>query len=214
MNTNHSNRLRSPDERFGTLSEAALPPPSGADSEEERTLVRALRGRDESAFEEVLDRYYTPMLRLAGTYVRGDAEAEEVVQDTWLAVLNGIERFDGRSSLKTWIFRILVNRARTRAKRESRVVSLPADRDWGLEAGTSPGPDERLIASELGARIEAAIETLPPRQREVITLRDVEGWTAAEVSDLLDLTEANQRVLLHRARVKVRDSLAGMDLTV
>src|SRR5690606_33746826 len=148
------------------------------------------------AFEEVLDRYYAPMLRVAGAYVRSHAEAEEVVQDTWLAVLRGIDGFHGRSSLKTWIFRILVNRARSRARRESRVVALPADQDWDAVAESSPGPDERVIASELGARIEAAIDTLPPRQREVITLRDVEGWTPAEVSALLEITEANQRVLL------------------
>jgi RNA polymerase sigma-70 factor (ECF subfamily) len=196
--------------------------------------VRALRERDERAFESLLDRYYSPMLRLARAYVRSREEAEEVVQDTWLAVLAGLDRFEGRSSLKTWIFNILVNRARSRAKREARLVpfssfpraSGPADgegalpvadrllrRDPGLSSrwhgkGWEPaGPEERLLATELHARIDAAISALPPRQQEVITLRDLDGWTSEEVCGALEISEANQRVLLHRARVKVRDAL-------
>src|SRR5690606_18093987 len=121
VNLKPKNRLRSPDELVGTLSDTDLPPPRDADTD--ALLVRALRERDETAFETLIDRLYAPMIRVASSYVRSREEAEEVVQDTWLAVLRGIDRFEGRSSLKTWIFRILVNRARTRASRESR--SLP-----------------------------------------------------------------------------------------
>lgn len=226
--------LRSPSERVGTLSHADLPPPASFALDEEQLLVRALRERDEQAFESLLDHFYSPMLRLARAYVRSPEEAEEVVQDTWLAVLGGLDRFEGRSSLKTWIFRILVNRARTRAKREARLLPFsslqepsdpsgpdrdPPNADWlsrqgegaplawhgtGLEARS---PEDCVLAGELQGRIETAIRGLPARQQEVITLRDIEGWTAEEVCDLLDISEANQRVLLHRARVKVRDAL-------
>lgn len=227
-----SNRkwLRSPSERVGTLSHADLPPPVPSPTNEEQLLVRALRARDERAFASLLDRWYSPMLRLARSYVRSVAEAEEVVQDTWLAVLAGLDRFEGRSSLKTWIFHILVNRARTRARREARTTPLSEVRgparsgetdsvDWLFHPervgplawhGRSPGadcPELRLEAEELRARIDAAIGTLPSRQQQVITLRDIEGWSAAEVCEILDLTEANQRVLLHRARLKVRDAV-------
>jgi RNA polymerase sigma-70 factor (ECF subfamily) len=174
------------------------------------------------------------MLRLARAYVRSREEAEEVVQDTWLAVLGGLGRFEGRSTLTTWIFNILVNRARSRAKREARLVPFSAfqrsagadgaegpipaaDRLLRLDPGLSSrwhgrgweptGPEEGLLAAELHARIDAAISELPPRQQEVITLRDLDGWTSEEVCDALEISEANQRVLLHRARVKVRDAL-------
>ena len=230
MSRSDSRWLRSPCERVGTLSHAALPPPASA---EEQTLVRALREGDEGAFEMLLDRYYSPMLRLARAHVRSREEAEEVVQDTWMAVLSGLDRFEGRSSLKTWIFRILVNRARTRARRETRLVpfsslSSPSvhsgtegdvDPDWLFNAASAAStawhgsgaesrtPEECLLANELHALIEAAIERLPPRQQEVITLRDLEGWSADEVCDLLDISDANQRVLLHRARVGIRAAL-------
>jgi RNA polymerase sigma-70 factor (ECF subfamily) len=202
---------------------------------EEQLLVQALRDRDEAAFALVLDRYYPAMLRTAMVYVGSRARAEEVVQETWLAVLGGIGRFDGRSSLKTWIFRILVNRAKTCATREARVIplsSLGRARE-GAEAGGTPhpadpldgcppdaeplfcgsaamarNPEDWLVAEELREHIEAAIATLPPKQREVIVLRDVEGWAADEVCNVLEISESNQRVLLHRARVKVRDALA------
>jgi RNA polymerase sigma factor (sigma-70 family) len=212
------NWLRSPIERVGSLSDAALPPPAVA-TDDDSLLVRALQERDEAAFESLLDRFYSPMLRLASAYVRSRDEAEEVVQDTWLAVLAGIDRFERRSSLKTWIFRILVNRARTRARREARSVPLsslqPAaavpDGASPLWVDSTPGrgaPDEQLLAAELRGRIDAAIGSLPARQQEVISLRDVHGWTAAEVCELLEISDANQRILLHRARVRVRDSLA------
>ena len=219
--------LRSPIERVGSLADAALPPPPAA-ADDDSLLVRALRDRDEGAFASLLDRYYSPMLRLAWTYVRSRDEAEEVVQDTWLAVLSGIDRFERRSSLRTWIFRILVNRARSRAKREARSVPLsslqrddvpPGDGSIdavlalvapGGTAGSHPAPpDEALLATELRERIDAAIDVLPARQQEVITLRDVHGWSAGEVCSLLSISDANQRILLHRARLKVREALRG-----
>lgn len=234
MQSSNRKWLRSPSERVGTLSHADLPPPEPPSSHhEEQLLVRALRERDEQAFDSLLDRWYSPMLRLARTYVRTRADAEEVVQDTWLAVLGGLERFEGRSSLKTWIFRILVNRARTRARREARTTPISAlavtagvngsaaggDAEWLFlpeRTGTMPwhgrsleqrDPHDELVSDELRERIEAAIRTLPPRQQEVITLRDLEGWSAEEVCETLELTDANQRVLLHRARLKVREAI-------
>jgi RNA polymerase sigma-70 factor (ECF subfamily) len=218
----------------GSLADADLPPPAPSSYEEEQLLMQALHERDEAAFALLLDRYYSPLLRLARSYVRSRDEAEEVVQETWLAVLSGLGRFQGRSSLKTWIFRILVNRARTRAKREARTLPFsslaqPAgaaagnreafNPEWPFHSGSAaplswhgqawepPDPEEALLANELNATIDTAIETLPPQQQEVITLRDLEGWTAREVCDLLEITEANQRVLLHRARKKVREAL-------
>ncbi len=202
---------------------------------EEQLLVQALRERDEAAFERVLDRWYSAMLRTAMIYVGSRARAEEVVQETWLAVLGGIDRFDGRSSLKTWIFRILINRAKTSATRDARVIPLsslgrgqsdddvggtpyPADPLHGCPPDAEPmfcgsasmarKPEDWLLSEELREYIEAAIGTLPPKQREVIVLRDVEGWTPGEVCNMLGISESNQRVLLHRARVRVRDALA------
>ena len=159
--------------------------------------------------------------------------AEEVAQETWIAVLQGIERFEGRSSLKTWIFRILTNRAKTRAQRESRYVPLSALDELNAEADEPsvspdrffhPGdpsahhftsipqrfdqiPEDRLLSQETRAVIQQAIEMLPPNQRQVITLRDIEGWSSQEVCNVLNVSETNQRVLLHRARSKVRQAL-------
>lgn len=202
---------------------------------EEQLLVQALRERDEAAFELVLDRWYSAMLRTAMIYVGSRARAEEVVQETWLAVLGGIDRFDSRSSLKTWIFRILINRAKTSGTRDARIIPLsslgpgqsddggggtpyPADPLHGCPPDVEPlfcgsasmarNPEDWLLSEELREHIEAAIGTLPPKQREVIVLRDVEGWTPGEVCNMLGISESNQRVLLHRARVKVRDALA------
>src|SRR5919197_510310 len=206
----------------------------GAGPTSEADLVRHLRDGDEAAFEEVVARHHAAMLRVAGLYVRDRAVAEEVVQETWLAALTGLQGFEGRSSLKTWLFRILANRARTRAVREGRSVPFSAlvaaeveaddpavDPDRFVDASAErhprewsapPGgwhrlPLDRLIARETIGRVAAAIEELPPAQREVIRLRDVEGWTPAEVSEALDVTDGNQRVLLHRARSKVRRAL-------
>lgn len=225
--------LRNPSERVGTLSHADLPPPHVPD-EDERMLLRALRARDETAFEALLERWHEPMFRAARAHVRTAADAEEVVQDTWLALLRGIDSFESRSSLRTWIFRVLANRARTRARREARTVPLSAfgfDADearrteevwpwqrndaepdvWHGVAGEDP--HEALAGEDLKARIERVIAGLPGRQREVITLRDLEGWSAAEVCDAMAISEANQRVLLHRARARVREALAPMALS-
>lgn len=222
---------RAHDEREPRPGAGELPFQAARD---EQLLVQALRDRDEAAFELVLDRWYSAMLRTATIYVGSRARAEEVVQETWLAVLGGIHRFDSRSSLKTWVFRILVNRAKTYATREARVIPLsslargedveaggtpyPADPLGGCRADAEPlfsgsaemarDPEDRILSRELRERVGAAIETLPPRQREVIVLRDVEGWAPDEVCNVLGISETNQRVLLHRARVKVRDALA------
>ena len=191
---------------------------------EDALLLRALRAGDEQAFAALVDKYGPSLLRLAQLYVSSRAVAEEVVQETWLAVLTGIERFEGRSSLKTWLFRILTNKAKTRGQREGRILpfsSLAADGDEDQTAvaverfarggawATPPQgvPEERLLAGEARARVEEAIAALPPNQRAVITLRDVEGFPPEEVCELLGVSDGNQRVLLHRARSKVRGVL-------
>jgi RNA polymerase sigma-70 factor, ECF subfamily len=193
-------------------------------------LVAALRAGDEAAFGELVDRYYGVMQRVARQYVATKEAAEDVVQETFLGVIQGIGRFEGRSSLRTWMFRILVNRARTRGEREGRTrpfssLSLGLDHDEpavdpdrfaseGRWAGcwSSPPPAEELpessvLAAELGSELRVVIDSLPAAQRTVLELRDVQGMTSAEVCDLLELSEANQRVLLHRARSKARAAL-------
>jgi len=192
--------------------------------DEDASLLDALRVGDERAFEALVDRYGPSLLRLAQLYVSSRSVAEEVVQETWLAVVTGIERFEGRSSLKTWLFRILTNKAKTRGQREGRTLpfsSLASDGDEDQTAvaverfarggawATPPRgvPEERLLAGETRARVEQAISALPPNQRAVITLRDVEGLSAEEACNVLGLSETNQRVLLHRARAKVRTAL-------
>lgn len=191
--------------------------------------MHRLRARDEAAFVEVVELYGAPMLRLARSFVSSQAVAEEVVQDAFLGVLTGIDRFEGRSSLKTWLFRILTNCAKTRGVREARSAPFSALGDpdgptvdpdrfldsshrWAGHWATPPGrfdavPEERLLAGETRKLVAETIAALPPTQRAVIVLRDVEGWDAAEVCDLLTLSEANQRVLLHRARARVRGDL-------
>jgi len=194
---------------------------------DEQTLA-ALRRGDERAFVELVEQHQARMLRVAARHVRSRTVAEEVVQETWLGVLNGIERFEGRASVKTWIFRILTNRAITRAQRERRAAPFSsfagagadepaADPDrFRTEGDRYPGgwkrfpdplPEQRLLERETLARIDAAISALPERQQLVIVMRDVEGWSAAEVCQSLAISEANQRVLLHRARSKVRGCL-------
>jgi RNA polymerase sigma-70 factor (ECF subfamily) len=193
----------------------------------------ALRRGDEAAFTMLVNEHQAALLRLALMYVSDPAVAEDVVQETWIAVLQGIHRFEGRSSLKTWLFRILTNRAKTRAQREGRYVSLSALEELDAEAGqpsVSPErffhaddpsahhftsipqrfdeiPEDRLLSQETRAVIQRTIEMLPPNQRQVITLRDIEGWGSEEVCNVLEISETNQRVLLHRARSKVRQAL-------
>jgi RNA polymerase sigma-70 factor (ECF subfamily) len=200
-------RLRRPEERVGNVTNADLPPPAGAN--DSHLLAHRLRARDEAAFRQLFHQLYPAMLRVARSFVRTIDEAEEVIQETWLAVLHGIDRFEGRSSLKTWIFRILVNRARTRARREARTVAffaLPAGSDDF--AATTVGPEQAAIDNELRLVLERAVASLPRVQRRVISLRDIEGWSADEVCEALDLSPANQRVVLHRARMRVREMLA------
>jgi len=197
---------------------------------EDARLVAALRLGDERAFTDLVDRYSSALLRLAEDFVRTRAVAEEVVQETWLAVLNGIDRFEGRSSLKTWLFRILVNQAKTRGMREARSVpfsaleaegrepAVPEDRfrgpenQWADHWASPPrsladAPEERLLSRELRMRLRDALATLPEAQRVVVTLRDVVGCDPREVCELLDVSEGNQRVLLHRGRSKLRAAL-------
>jgi RNA polymerase sigma-70 factor (ECF subfamily) len=207
------------------MTEAAATAP-----QDERLLAR-LRAGDEAAFMGLVDRYGALMLRIALSHVASRAVAEEVVQEAWLGVLKGLDRFEGRSSLKTWIVRIVANQARTRGERERRSVPLsalapgdgepavdpsrfrPADDPmypggWAVPPQSWAGlPEERLLAGETLRLVRDAIAGLPPRQQEIILLRDVEGWEPEEVSDALGLSAGNQRVLLHRARSKVRSRL-------
>jgi RNA polymerase sigma-70 factor (ECF subfamily) len=201
------------------------PPPGQA------AIVEALKRGDERAFSDLVSAYSPSMLRVARMHVSSRAVAEEVVQEAWLGVIAGIGRFEGRASLKTWIFRILTNIAKTRGEREGRSVPISAlgGRDDDGEAAVSPDrfldsgrwaghwtsapsrwsdlPEEQLVGVETVAVVEQAIAALPEVQRTVITLRDVEGWSAEEVRNALELSETNQRVILHRARSKVRKAL-------
>jgi RNA polymerase sigma-70 factor (ECF subfamily) len=191
----------------------------------DRKLVKALQRGDEQAFMALVERHHASLLRIARMYVPTKEVAEEVVQETWIAVLNGIGRFERRSSLKTWIYSILVNIAKTRGQRERRTIPFSASgpavdgepavdpdrftRDGAWSLGPTPWetPEESLLSGETRDLILQTIDGLPNSQREVITLRDVEGWPSREVCNALDITETNQRVLLHRARSKVRAAL-------
>jgi RNA polymerase sigma-70 factor, ECF subfamily len=200
------------------------------DSSAELALLERLRAGDETAFMMLVEQHQATMLRIARMYVSSRAVAEDVVQEAWLGIVKGLERFEGRSSLRTWMYRIVANIAKTRGQREGR--SVPFSSLAGDEAGSgvdpewfqgaterAPGgwrafpddwrgiPDERLLGNETLERIGRAIESLPPMQAEVIRLRDVLGWSSEEVRNALDLTETNQRVLLHRARSRVRREL-------
>jgi RNA polymerase sigma-70 factor, ECF subfamily len=196
----------------------------------EAQLLDALRAGDESAFAALVREYQPSLVRVARMYVATQAAAEEVAQETWLGVLNGLSRFEGRSSLRTWIFRILTNIAKTRAQRDGRTLPFSALQDPGRvpEAAVDPDrfldaehprwpghwavkpqawPEDALLADETRRRLAETIEALPATQRAVLSLRDVEGWSSEEVRNALDLSETNQRVLLHRARSKVRAAL-------
>ncbi len=200
---------------------------------EELDLIESLRKGEETAFATLIDSYHGRLLRLAQAFVSNQAVAEEVVQETWLAVLDGIHRFEGRSSLKTWIFQILQNLAKTKGKREHRYISFSdfgrstdPEEDGGMEPeqvrtssqvtnhGTLPPtswdqdtPERLLVEKESLDQIEQAIQVLPSNQRQVIVLRDIEGLDSEAVCQMLNITSTNQRVLLHRARSKVRLAL-------
>lgn len=196
------------------------------------TIVAALRRGDEAAFNTLIDRYHPSLVRIATLFVRDYGVAEEVAQETWIGVLRGIDRFEGRSSFRTWLFGILANHARRRGERERRMIPfsalarppdgeeaavdperfLPPGAEWAGHWASPPAPwdvapEEAILSREARREIEAAIATLPPNQRTVITLRDVEGWAAAEVCNVLGISQTNQRVLLHRARSRVREAL-------
>ena len=219
-------------------TESASAPERARDAaaiEADRRLVAALRAGDDGAFMALVEQLGPSMLRLAGQFTPSRAVAEEVVQETWVAVLQGIDRFEARSSLKTWIFRILVNRAKTRGVRERRTVpfaslasaetgedyeALSAEHFQAADSSRYPHhwaaplprwetmPEQATESRETLALVRAAIDELPEMQRTVILLRDVEGWDGPQVSNALEISETNQRVLLHRARSKVRAALA------
>jgi RNA polymerase sigma-70 factor (ECF subfamily) len=207
----------------------------GAPIEDLSLLARARDG-DADAFASLVDRHSGGMLRVAMSHVPTRAVAEEVVQEAWLGVLEGLDRFEGRSSLKTWIYRILINRAISRGQRERRSVPFsslaaseaaePGEPAVDLSRFRPAGdphaghwadpptpwdevPEDRLLSRETFAVVERALAELPPGQRDVVTLRDVQGWTSEEVRNALDLSETNQRVLLHRGRSKLRRALEG-----
>lgn len=200
------------------------------DPERQREIVTRLRVGDQKVFRELVLRHHASMVRLAETFVPSHAVAEEVVQEAWLAVIKGIDRFEGRSSLSTWIFRIVTNIAKTRGERERRTVpagdllqelsdeptSVPPSRFAGPPgrgrwaqppARWSELPDEQVLGQGTIERVQAIASGLSETQRRVFVLRDVEGLSSAEVCDLLELSEGNQRVLLHRARSRVRAAL-------
>ena len=201
----------------------------GATADDQR-IIAGLRAGDGTVFAEVVDRYHGSLVRVAMRYVPSRAVAEEVVQDTWIGVIEGIDRFEGRSTFKTWLYKILIYRARARGERERRTTpmsalsgdgsapSVPTERFRGSDAlwaghwATPPrrwdgDAEDRLLAGETSSVINAAISELPLAQREVIMMRDLSQFSSVQVCDLLGITEANQRVLLHRARSRVRAAL-------
>jgi RNA polymerase sigma-70 factor (ECF subfamily) len=200
----------------------------------ELSLIEALRRGDEGAFARLVDQYHATLRRVARLYVSNRAVVDEVVQDTWVAVIQGIWAFEGRSSLRTWIFRILINHAKTRAVREGRAMpfaGVRSDDVGGLEAAVSPerfrladhptepghrtspprdfamSPESRVLSREAGEQLQKAIDSLPPNQRLVLMLRDIEGCSTHEMCNALGIGETNGRVLLHRARARVRAAL-------
>lgn len=209
----------------GIAAEQRAPARSEADT------IDALRRGDERVFTQLVERHGSAMLRVAGVYARDRALCEEIVQEAWIGVLRGIHRFEGRSSLRTWLVRIVANVAKTRAVREARSIPFSAlagadleeepsvaperfrgpDDRWAGHWASPPrewtGPEQELLSTETRAQIAAAIDVLPEGQRAVITLRDIEGWSAREVCAALQISESNQRVLLHRARTRLRHTL-------
>jgi RNA polymerase sigma-70 factor (ECF subfamily) len=214
---------------MGVPSRAAGSP---GESDTDADLIAGLRAGNEAAFATLLDRYSESLVRWAGLYISDPAGVEDVVQETWMAVVAGIRNFEGRSALRTWMFRILLNRIRTKQRRDRRLIPfsrfepagaasepavdperfLDVDARWPGHwrqppASWGESPEERLFSREIRAYIDAAVATLPPNQREVITLRDIEDWSAEEVCNTLGITASNQRVLLHRARSRVRQAI-------
>lgn len=225
--------MLSPRTQSGVTVESGIMPLGAAPTphvDPDADLVAGLKRREESAFVTLVKRYQRTLLRLALVYCRTLAIAEEVVQDTWLGVIRGIDRFEERASFRTWLFQILVNRARTRAVQEGRALSFSslaeeaeqpsepavpperfrgADDKWANNWALPPhswgeSSDSGLLAAETLDLVKQAIATLSPAQQQVITLRDVEGWSAEDVCNVLQISETNQRVLLHRARSRVR----------
>jgi RNA polymerase sigma-70 factor (ECF subfamily) len=216
----------------GDSSTPERQPPVGSVAEVE--LLTRLRARDEAAFAELVDRWSRPMLKVARAYVSNDASAEDVVQDAWLAIIRGLPSFEGRSSLKTWAFRIVVNSAKTRAAREGRAVPMSSilredeAEQPAVDPGRFRGPDDQypggwaphgvpeswetdpetaVQSAEVRSVITRSLGQLPVRQRAVVVLRDVEGCPADEVCAILGISAAHQRVLLHRGRCRVRTEL-------
>ena len=198
----------------------------------DEALVAALRSGDERAFASLVEGHGPAMLRFAHLFTRDEELAQDAVQDSWIAVLNGIDRFEGRAALRTWIFGILLNRLRARIRREERSIPfsrlgdlrndeptvdperfLPADHPrWPHHWAVPPkswgaSPEDHLLSAEVRELVDRAIATLPPGQRAVVTVRDVEGWSAPEACEALGISDANQRVLLHRARAALRRAL-------
>jgi len=195
--------------------------------DDDHGLLERLRAGDEAAFRTLVDRHDGALRRVARTFVRTGSAADEVVQETWLAVVRGLSNFEGRSSLRTWIFHILVNRARTYAVRDARSVpfssletddgptvepaAFGADGRWSsAPPRLDADPETGLLAAELRRHLLQAVDALPPAQRAVITLRDLVGVSPEEVCELLELSDGNQRVLLHRARARVRTALTPL----
>jgi RNA polymerase sigma-70 factor (ECF subfamily) len=216
--------------RRGPVTQADVETRSAAPTGQEFELLARLRAGDERAFEALVDRYYATMLAVARTYVKSSAVAEEVVQDAWIGVLKGLDRFEGRSSLKTWILRIVANTAMTRGVREARSVPFSSLAPEGEEAAVDPErfrgaddafpghwngypgdwrslPEETLAGRETLDVVKRAIEQLPVAQQRVIRLRDIMGLSSDEVCAALEVSAGNQRVLLHRARSRVRAEL-------
>jgi RNA polymerase sigma-70 factor (ECF subfamily) len=204
--------------------------PASAPRSDEAALLARLRDGDEQAFGELVDRHYATMLAVARGYVKSRAVAEEVVQEAWLGVLKGLDRFEGRSSLRTWIIRIVVNIAQTRGAREARSIPLSSLAPEGEEAAVEPErfrgpqeafaghwrqypanwellPEQSVFGRETLDVVMRAVTALPPAQRQVIALRDISGWSSEDVCEALQISQGNQRVLLHRARSRVRATL-------
>jgi RNA polymerase sigma-70 factor (ECF subfamily) len=216
-----------------TKSASRVLPSGPTDDREEARLLDGLRAGNEEAFATLVDRNGPAMLRVAKLYVRDESIAQEIVQDAWVNVLRGLGRFEGRSSLRTWIFVVLGNCARRRLEREKRTIPFADPHEQSLNASVDPDqffpsthprwpsawsslvedwrsiPADHLASSEATAAFRSAVAELPPRYAVVITLRDIEGWSSDEVCALLEITAENQRVLLHRARGRIRASLAS-----